>query len=357
MNKIGIITDSHYGARGDNDVFLDNNKRFVDEILLPTLEKENITTLFHLGDLVDKRRQIAFKTAHRLKTDFIEPLQRRGIDFHLILGNHDVPYKKSNMMSGPEMMFDDARGIHIYNGPSEVVACGHKVMLVPWICEENREQTIEAIKQSQAKVCFGHLELSGYQMYKGVMASHGDDRKLFEKFDLVCTGHYHHKSDDGRIHYLGAHGQFTWSDYNDLRGFHLLDLDGLGLEFIPNPYEMFIKVGYDDADGKPVMWDLADSDRGVDVTGKYVKVVVTTKLHPAKFDKFITLLEDQNPIDVQVIDQAFNVDVVEGEEIDQSEDTLTIFRKYINEMDEMDVPKESLEKLFINLYQEASEVR
>ena len=40
-------------------------------------------------------------------------------------------------------------------------------------------------------------------------------KKIFEKFDTVFSGHFHHKSDDGQIYYLGAPYEITWSDYND----------------------------------------------------------------------------------------------------------------------------------------------
>ena len=107
-----------------------------------------------------------------------------------------------------------------------------------------------------APIVLGHLELVGFEMFRGSVSTHGDSPDLFGRFDLVCSGHYHHKSDTGNIHYLGSHSQFTWSDYGDDRGFHILDTETKELEFVKNPYEMFAKVWYDDRKDTDINVDL-----------------------------------------------------------------------------------------------------
>ena len=38
-----------------------------------------------------------------------------------------------------------------------------------------------------------------------------------------------------------------WSDYNDVKGFHILDTETREMEFIANPYQMFYRIKYDDS--------------------------------------------------------------------------------------------------------------
>jgi len=96
MSKIALITDTHYGIRNDNQVFLDKNKKFFDNFFFKEIDAQGIKHVIHLGDLVDRRKFINFNTARHLRKDFIEPLIKRNIDYHQILGNHDVYYKNTN---------------------------------------------------------------------------------------------------------------------------------------------------------------------------------------------------------------------------------------------------------------------
>jgi DNA repair exonuclease SbcCD nuclease subunit len=348
--KIGIISDSHYGIRGDSQAFLDMSKRFTDEILLPTLKKHGIQRLFHLGDLVDKRKTINIVTASRLRTEFLEPIFQAGIFIDLIIGNHDTSLKSTNSVNSPSELYQQYKQLTIHAGPADLLVGKTDICIVPWICDENRKQTSDIVAKSKAKYCFGHLELCGYQMYKGVVSEHGDDREDYRKFDLVLTGHYHHKSRAGNVQYVGSHGQFTWSDYNDPRGFHILDLDTGELEFIRNPFDMFNKFIYDDVENPKI------TSKALCVKDTYVKVVIRRRENNVRFDKFIADMQEDKPLDIQIIDEAFNVESEDKAEILQTQDTLTIFKDHIDQLEDMDVPKADLERLFIRLYQEASEI-
>ena len=84
---------------------------------------------------------------------------------------------------------------------------------------------MDQMKQSQAQLCMGHFEISGFAMYRGMESHEGLDRNIFDKFAMVFSGHYHTRSSDGHIYYLGNPYELTWQDYNDQRGFHLFYLD------------------------------------------------------------------------------------------------------------------------------------
>ena len=55
---------------------------------------------------------------------------------------------------------------------------------------------MEALSKSPAQIAMGHLEVSGFQMYRGQYSENGWDKELFRRFDTVFSGHFHHKSDD-----------------------------------------------------------------------------------------------------------------------------------------------------------------
>ena len=61
--KIALLNDTHFGARNDSPAFLDYFMRFYNEIFFPYLKDNNIKTLIHLGDVVDRRKFINFKTS------------------------------------------------------------------------------------------------------------------------------------------------------------------------------------------------------------------------------------------------------------------------------------------------------
>jgi DNA repair exonuclease SbcCD nuclease subunit len=242
--KIAIITDTHWGVRNDQIAFLDNSKKFLDNVFFPYLDDNGITTVIHLGDLVDRRKYLNIYTARRLREDFISPLHARGVKPYITIGNHDTYYKNTNSVNAiRETYLND---FHLYEEATEVEFDGVKILFMPWICEENRDHAMEMIRTTNAQICMGHLEIAGFEMYRGSPVSHGDDRSIFDRFDLVLSGHYHHRSSAGNIHYLGSHAEFTWSDYDDPKGFHVLDTQTREVAFVENPFKMFRKVWYND---------------------------------------------------------------------------------------------------------------
>ena len=350
--KIALITDTHWGVRNDNQAFLDNSKKFLEETFFPYIDDNHISTVVHLGDLVDRRKYVNINTARRLREDFLKPLDNRNLDVHFIAGNHDTYFKNTNDVNAlRELVVGKYPTFNVYsNYPVEVEFENLIVLMLPWICDENRKVSLEKIKSTPAQIVMGHLELAGFEMYRGSMVSHGDDRNLFNRFDLVLSGHYHHRSSDGTICYLGSHGEFTWSDYDDPKGFHILDTETRELEFIQNPHTMFAKVWYDDVTpGKEPEGCTLDH-----LCGKILKVIVTNKSNPYRFDKFIERLEQVGVIDMQIVDDHLNLNIEDDEDIiNEATSTMDVFRTYIEQINIPNLNKKRLENTISELYQEA----
>ena len=190
-------------------------------------------------------------------------------------------------------------------------------------------------------------------MYKGAINNHGFESNVFSQFDIVCSGHFHHKSTVGNINYLGAPYQMTWSDYDDPRGFHIFDTDTRTLEFIANPLEMFAKIHYDDSDTTMELMVNQDFDQYKD---KYVKVIIREKTNPYWFDMFIDKLEKAGPHNVQVVEDHLHLDLESDDDIvNEAEDTMTILSKYIEALD-ISTDKQLVEQTIKDLYNEALSV-
>jgi DNA repair exonuclease SbcCD nuclease subunit len=333
---------------------MDNSKRFLDEVFFPTIEREAISTIVHLGDLVDRRKYININTARRLRQDFLEPLANGGYDVHIIAGNHDTYFKNTNTINALRELVVGKYSFMVHDQlPFEWDFDGTNVLMLPWICDENREASLHAIRNTSAQIVMGHLEIQGFEMYRGSPVSHGDDPSLFGRFDVLMSGHYHHRSSRGNIHYLGSHAEFTWSDYNDKRGFHILDTKTRELTFIENPFTMFDKFWYDDTSltSAPEMFDLDL------LKGKIIKIVVQNKTDPYRFDRFIEELEKVGVLEMQIVEDHLNLGL-ESEEniISEAESTIDIFKSHIGQINDEKLDKLKLEKMIVDLYQEALSV-
>lgn len=347
--KVAILGDTHFGARNDSAHFSTFFEKFYKEIFFPYLEQHNILHVIQLGDVFDRRKYVNFQTLNHCKKYFFEKLNNEYSSW-LLVGNHDAYYKNTNEVNSLDMLLGEYHNINLVTNPTELELEDTNVLLLPWICDDNFNDTMEAVNSTKAQVAFGHLELTGFEMYKGQLMYHGMDPNLFSKFDMVVSGHYHHKSHAKNVTYTGTPYEMTWSDYGDLKGFHIFDTETRELEFISNPFKMFHKLHYDDLN-QPVgyvnTWDLTD------MAGAYVKVIVRNKTNPLWFDSLIDRLEKSGVSDVQVVEDHFHLDLESDDDIvSQAEDTLTILHKYVEQIDS-NVNKQKLENLLRTLYSEA----
>jgi DNA repair exonuclease SbcCD nuclease subunit len=339
MNKIAIIGDSHYGIRGDSQIVLNYQNKFFNNIFFPELKKRKIQHIIHLGDLVDKRTTINFNTVKRLREDFLDKIIANKLTMDIIIGNHDTYFKSTNSLNAFDTILGDYRNnIKTYIDPAET----DYGLFIPWINSENHQRSIDAITNSNSALCYGHLEIAGFEMLRGIVCDHGIDMALLSNFEYVFTGHFHHKSSNQNIHYLGAPYQMTWNDYDSSKGFHIFDYETRELEFIENPYQLFIRLIY------------KGTDIDVDISNSYCKVVVKERGDPYLFDKFIQSLEQQQPADLKIVEplaQETNEFI-----IGQAEDTQTIVAKHIEQLDIQEPQKIKLKQLINTLYNDAIEI-
>ena len=344
--KVAIITDQHFGARNDSIAFLDFFQKFYDNVFFPKLEEEGIDTVLILGDTFDRRKYVNFYALQRAKEMFFDKLANRKIKVHMLAGNHDTYFKNTNEVNSPDLLLKEYDNINVIDHPVTICVDETQICMMPWICPENYQDSIDTIKDTKAEICMGHFEIAGFAMYRGMESHDGLSKETFDKFDLVFSGHYHHRSDDGHIYYLGNPYELTWQDYNDPRGFHLFDLGSRKLEFIRNPYSMFERLEYNDKEQDPINLD------EIELTSKYVKLVVVNKTDFYKFDKFIQKLYNKGCYDIKIVEDMSEFQEGEIDETINLEDTLSVLGHYVDSI-ETDLDKEAIKTYMRSLYTEA----
>ena len=318
--KVAIITDQHFGARKNSKLFHDYFLNFYENVFFPSLEKEGISVVVDLGDTFDSRKGIDFAALAWAKDHYYDRLADMGIEVHTVVGNHTAYYKNTNDINAVDLLLREYSNIKIYSEPTEIKLGNLDVLLLPWINPENESNTYSLIKTTTCLCAMGHLELAGFRVNSQIIMEHGLESKLFEKFSRVFSGHYHTRSNDGRVFYLGNPYEIYWSDWNDTRGFTIFDTETLDHHHIDNPYNMFEIINYDEDTTK------LDSD----YENNIVKVVIKNKKNQLKYEKFLDKLYSQNPAEVKIVEN-FEVNIKDFEEDIESEDTISILDRYIQE--------------------------
>jgi len=71
--KVAIITDTHFGGKNDNVSFAAYQQRFYEGTFFPILRREGVTTIFHLGDVFDRRKYANYNSLKLAKEMFFDP--------------------------------------------------------------------------------------------------------------------------------------------------------------------------------------------------------------------------------------------------------------------------------------------
>jgi DNA repair exonuclease SbcCD nuclease subunit len=344
--KIAIITDQHFGARKNSKLFHDYFLKFYNNVFFPTLEEHGITTVVDMGDTFDSRKGIDFSALSWAKNNYYDRLNEMGVKVHTIVGNHTAYYKNTNQVNAVDLLLREYDNVTVYSEPTEVMLGQLPTLFIPWINQENEGRTLKLIESTTCSCAMGHLELQGFRVNNQIVMEHGLESKLFGKFSRVYSGHYHTRSDNGTVFYLGNPYELYWNDLNDTRGFTIFDTETLEHTPVNNPYRMFYSIYYEDTNYQT--FDTREYEN------KIVRVIVRKKTDLKKFEKFIDKLYSSNIAELKVVE---NFQIQENEEFEafESEDTLSILNRYVEES-EIELDKSIIQKLISEVYQEACEL-
>lgn len=339
--KIALLNDSHFGCHNASPVHDKHIKKFFDDVFFPNRDK--FDEILHLGDVFDNRKVLNIESIQSAKEYFFDRVRDYSIPMTILIGNHDSYYKNTIKTNSPATILREYENIKIIDSPQEYsFNDGGTVLLCPWVCEENEEDTFNLIKNTKAKVCFGHWEISGFKFSLTSEAKEGLSRTIFDKFDAVYSGHFHTKSSIGNIHYLGCQYGLTWADFGDKKYFHIYDTKTGEIESIENPNKLFVKIDVFDYKNKSV-------------EDKIVRLVVSDDISKKDISIVVEEIAKKYPASLQVVDNTLysNPEVEELSENIDIDDSKKIISDYIDRAEIDDKMKESVRALLFDSLENA----
>lgn len=346
--KVAILGDLHFGVRNDSHIFLNYQRKFFENVFFPTLEERGIDTHIQMGDILDKRQTVNFHTFNQVKEMYLDECERRDIKGYMMIGNHDIYYRQTTEVNCWDEVFRERYG-HFFHGvtkPETIEIGGKKCDFIPWICDSNEKEIFDFMKKSDSDYLFGHLELSGFPMMRGVLSDHGYDKNVFSDYKQVFSGHYHTQSERGNVMFMGTPYELTWADCGDPKIFLIWDTDTNEIEKVQNPYRLFHKIIYDDSETDYSKFDV-DPYRHA-----YIRVIVQHKEDEKKFERFMTrLYKKAEPVDVQITDVTVSYRDVDIENV-ETQDPLTVMIQAIEDTVDGEL-QGRVRRDAMNLYSEA----
>lgn len=204
-----LITDTHFGWKQNSITWLNSQMKFLDEQLIPFLERQtDDVRLIHLGDVFDSRSSINPMVAKAVRERFTK-MRSLVKDFYIVAGNHDFYSPNSDEIDSLTLAFQDM-DINLVIRDT-VYADGDA--FIPWY----KYKEIESV--SNVKNIFTHADIFG------------EDRKSLPGINIF-SGHIHVPQINKKLclYNLGSCYSLNFTDANQERSFYSIDEDGAVVE-------------------------------------------------------------------------------------------------------------------------------
>jgi DNA repair exonuclease SbcCD nuclease subunit len=346
---IPILGDTHFGARGNSQFFLDNAIDFFENVFFPYMVENELKTFIQVGDLMESRKTVGILAHNALRVHFLERCEELQIRGYFLPGNHDILHNNTSEFNWLNELIPPEKypTAVVIQEPTTIKFDGVAFDFMPWINKENETTSLAYIQQSASPVNIGHYDIIGFEMQKGVDCHSGFDKKTFKNYKLVLSGHYHNFQEGGNITYTGCPYQFNWSDFNVRKGFLVLDTASLKYEYVENPKVIFHKVLYNDTETDYTTVNIEEFE------GAFVKVIVEEKTNDDMFDNFIAKLEEiayeVDPVDTRQL-------LADDDDVElQVDDTRTILMRSVDGF-ETNLDRDRIKSRLSDIFTEAEEM-
>ena len=330
---VGIIGDIHLGINENKVQFIEYQNKCL-EFIFEEFRLLGIKDVIYLGDIFDKRQSISVKSLKQCYDIFDNEFNQ-----YFLLGNHDVVFKNSNDLNSVEILLGDNNKVYT-NLPETLELGGKTFLMTPWINKSNTEISNTIIKESKADYLMGHLDLSGFEMMRGIVSTQGHcSLKTLENFEHVVSGHYHCYSNRGNITYIGNVCQMTWNDYDEKKHFGYINTETDQLNLVEIPHILYEKIRIKSA---------KDCKNPLQYKDKIVKCYLYTNRN-IKIEKFISEIVDV-AMTVNVVDEQIMLGTTDFNIEDQNMSVLELWHSYVSELDLTEREMAIVNKIFEDVY-------
>ncbi len=281
--------------------------------------ENDIDYIMILGDIFNKNSNIKTEIFVPFFLKFWE-MRQRGINFIFVVGNHDV-YNKDY-----DTLIDTFTPLgKVIKEYEEIEFDGKTIGFLPYV---NREDQLPT--PIDAQWLFTHLSIADFSFDNAYHATEKNAFKeeMFEKYDLVFTGHFHRHQYRKNIIYIGSPIQLYRGEINQDKGFIVFDSDTENWEF----------VEYTDA---PKYVEVHSKDikdiRSFNIKGNFVVVYIDEKIQD--FAKLRYILYELGAVEVIPIFLKEENDVITEANIQETHDIEQITREFIMGIEDIDVNK------------------
>lgn len=272
--KAIIVGDLHIDNRKSsikNSESFDEIFRLFRQLTNKVLEERPDFVIF-VGDIFDSPESISTNVLS-VVTMLFNDLSSL-VKVIIIAGNHDVVDdniqsidltggSKGHLRSSLVYYFKLNEEIYVVDKPqiNHFDEIKTSILFIPYNNDivESLNSISKDIRQSYTNILIGHFETKDVNYIKMIpdqsLVEHIPSAKeLFDKYhqNLVLLGHIHDMSiieeGNNRLVYVGSARNINYNNRDEVKGMHILDLNTLSLEFVPNTDTAIYKVFRDPND-------------------------------------------------------------------------------------------------------------
>lgn len=240
MHRTFLISDTHFGVRNSSNEWMEIQKEYFYNFLIPLLKKESKKgdVLIHCGDVFDSRQSINLFVMN-FALEIFEELAKI-LPVIILLGNHDIAKKNSNEVNSVKVL-KWIPNIKVCEEPEIITVVGKKLLFMPW--RANHQEEEECLKTHTADFLFCHTDVQGLKFNRNTEIQEGISLAMLKQFRKVYSGHIHYSQSKGNFRMLGCPYPLTRSDINNEKGIWCFDIENESETYFPNNYSpKFIRI-------------------------------------------------------------------------------------------------------------------